>query len=103
MNYGKVEERSSSQSRFPNTARRVATSAILTDILSRSDRAPTSRTVEAAIGATRVNSRHSARALPLHLAVVRRGNQRRTRLNGNVRTVSERGAQRGSTRAHEIQ
>src|SRR5579864_3011431 len=47
MNYGKVEERSSSRSRSPNTARRAATSAILTDILSRSDRAPTSRTADA--------------------------------------------------------
>src|ERR1700722_15354254 len=47
MNYGKVEERSSSRSRSPSTARRAATSAILTDILSRSDRAPTSRTAEA--------------------------------------------------------
>src|ERR1700730_10032944 len=50
MNYGKVEERSSSRSRFPSTARRAATSAILTDILSRSDRAPTSRTAEARPG-----------------------------------------------------
>jgi len=41
MNYGKVEERSSSRSRSPSTARRAATSAILTDILSRSDRAQT--------------------------------------------------------------
>jgi hypothetical protein len=41
MNYGKVEERSSSRSRSPSTARRAATSAILTDILSRLDRAPT--------------------------------------------------------------
>src|SRR4030088_2046418 len=47
MNYGKVEERSSSRSPSPNTARRAATSAILTDILSRSDRAPTSRTADA--------------------------------------------------------
>src|ERR1700684_3707339 len=47
MNYGKVEGRSSSRSRSPSTARRAATSAILTDILSRSDRAPTSRTVDA--------------------------------------------------------
>src|SRR5436190_7838657 len=46
MNYGKVEERTSSRSRSPNTARRAATSAILTDILSRSDRAPTSRTAD---------------------------------------------------------
>ena len=36
-NYGKVEEQSSSRSRSPSTARRAATSAILTDILSRSD------------------------------------------------------------------
>src|SRR5260370_31229761 len=50
MNYGKVEERSSSRSRSPNTARRAATSAILTDILSRSDRAPTSRTADARPG-----------------------------------------------------
>jgi predicted enzyme related to lactoylglutathione lyase len=41
MNYGKVEERSSSRSRSPSTARRAATSAILTHILLRSDRAPT--------------------------------------------------------------
>src|SRR4051812_36265998 len=47
MNYGEVEERSSSQNRSPNTARRAATSAILTDILLRSDRAPTSRTDDA--------------------------------------------------------
>src|SRR5580698_2760291 len=50
MNYGKVEERSSSRSRSPNTARRAATSAILTDILSKSDRAPTSRTADARPG-----------------------------------------------------
>src|SRR5579864_9494465 len=50
MNYGKVEERSSSPSRSPNTARHAATSAILTDILSRSDRAPTSRTADARPG-----------------------------------------------------
>src|SRR5271154_6251000 len=48
MNYGRVEERSSSRSRSPSTARRAATSAILTDILSRSDRAQTSHTVNAA-------------------------------------------------------
>src|ERR1700684_1072713 len=56
MNYGKVEERSSSQSRSPNTARRAATSAILTDILSRSDRAPTSRTADARPGKSILNS-----------------------------------------------
>src|ERR1700730_4227732 len=50
MNYGKVEERNSSRSRSPSTARRAATSAILTDILLRSDRAPTSRTAEARPG-----------------------------------------------------
>ena len=50
MNYGKVEERSSSRSRSPSTARRAATSAILTDILSRSDRALTSRTVDSQPG-----------------------------------------------------
>src|SRR5271157_5989871 len=50
MNYGKVEERSSSRSRSPNTVRRAATSAILTDILSRWDRAPTSRTADARPG-----------------------------------------------------
>src|SRR5580692_11290073 len=47
MNYGKVEEPSSSPSRSPSTARRAATSAILTVILSRSDRAPTSPTANA--------------------------------------------------------
>src|SRR5271170_7372904 len=47
MKYGEVEERISSRSRSPNTARRAATSAILTVILSRSDRAPTLRTVKA--------------------------------------------------------
>src|SRR5271169_6662386 len=47
MNYGKVEEPSSSRSRYPSTARYDATSAILTAILSKSDRAPTSRTVNA--------------------------------------------------------
>src|ERR1700722_18668429 len=50
MNYGKVEERSSSRSRSPNTARRAVTSAILTDILSKSDRAPTSHTADARPG-----------------------------------------------------
>jgi ubiquitin-hydrolase Zn-finger-containing protein len=39
MNYGEVEEPSSSRSRRTSTARRAATSAILTVILSRSDRA----------------------------------------------------------------
>ena len=52
MNYGKVEERSSSRSRSPSTARRAATSAILTDILSRSDRAQTSHTVNARPGSS---------------------------------------------------
>src|ERR1700685_2623525 len=50
MNYGKAEERSSSRRRSPSTARHAATSAILTDILSRSDRAPTSSTVDARPG-----------------------------------------------------
>src|SRR5580698_239546 len=39
MSYGKVEEPSSSRSRGTSTARRSATSAILTATLSRSDRA----------------------------------------------------------------
>jgi hypothetical protein len=39
MSYGEVEEPSSSRSRGTSTARRSATSAILTVILSRSDRA----------------------------------------------------------------
>ena len=43
----KVEEPSSSRSRYPNTARFGATSAILTVILLRSDRAPSSSTVNA--------------------------------------------------------
>jgi len=47
MNYGRVEEPSSSRNRLPSTARFDATSAILTVILSRSDRAPISRTVNA--------------------------------------------------------
>src|SRR5271170_1919172 len=50
MNYGRVEEQSSSRSRSPSTARRAATSAILTDILSRSDRAPILRTVDTRAG-----------------------------------------------------
>src|SRR5450631_696572 len=50
MNCGRVEERSSSRSRSPSTARRAATSAILTDILSKSDRAQTSHTVNARPG-----------------------------------------------------
>src|ERR1017187_3692874 len=50
MNYGKVEEPSSSRSRSPSTARYAATSAILTAISSKSDRAPTSRTVSARPG-----------------------------------------------------
>src|SRR5580700_9549882 len=45
MNYGKVEEPSSSRNRLPSTARFAATSAILTVTLSRSDRAPISSTV----------------------------------------------------------
>src|ERR1700731_4641328 len=44
-NCGKVEEPSSSRNRLPSTARFAATSAILTDTLSRSDRAPSSSTV----------------------------------------------------------
>src|SRR5450755_3382079 len=48
MNYGKVEEASSSRNRYPSTARYAAISAILTVILSKSDRAPSSRTVNAA-------------------------------------------------------
>src|SRR6516164_8400801 len=50
MNYGKVEEPNSSRNRYPSTARRAATSAILTVTLSRSDRAPNSRTVNARPG-----------------------------------------------------
>src|SRR5579863_9327398 len=49
MNYGKVEEPSSSRNRFPSTARFAATSAILMVILSRSDRAPISNTVNAGL------------------------------------------------------
>src|SRR6202158_3318589 len=45
MNCGKVEDPSSSRSQYPSTARFAVTSAILTVILSRSDRAPTLRTV----------------------------------------------------------
>jgi hypothetical protein len=45
--YGKVEARSSSRSRSVSTARFAATSAILTDTSSRSDRAPTSHEVDA--------------------------------------------------------
>src|SRR5271169_3007726 len=47
MNYGKVEEPSSSPSRSPSMARRAATFAILTVTLSRLDRAPLSSTVDA--------------------------------------------------------
>src|SRR5580658_5784585 len=50
MNCGKVEEPSSSPSQYPSTARFAATSAILTVILSRSDRAPSSSTVSARPG-----------------------------------------------------
>ena len=50
MSYGRVEGPSSSRSRFPSTARFAATSAILTDISSRSDRAQTSHTVDALPG-----------------------------------------------------
>src|SRR5215475_5337664 len=50
MNYGKVAERSSSRSRYPNTARFAATSVIPTVILSRSDRVRTLRTVSARYG-----------------------------------------------------
>src|SRR5271157_2647393 len=50
MNCGKVEEPSSSRSQYPSTARYAATSAILTVILSRSDRAPSSSTVSARPG-----------------------------------------------------
>src|ERR1700736_6778608 len=46
MNNGKVEEPSSSRSQYPSTARFAATSAILTVILSRSDRAPSSSTAK---------------------------------------------------------
>ena len=56
MNCGKVEEPSSSRSRYPSTARFAATSAILTVILSRSDRAPTSNTVNARRGQGRLDS-----------------------------------------------
>src|SRR5579872_3178424 len=44
MNYGKVEEPSSSRPRSPSTARYGVTSAILTATSSKSDRAPTSLT-----------------------------------------------------------
>jgi hypothetical protein len=45
-NYEKVEELSSSRNPYPSTARSVATSVILTVTSSKSDRAPTSRTVK---------------------------------------------------------
>ena len=48
--YGRVEERSSSRRQSPSTARSAATSVILTVISSRSDRAPTRRTVDARPG-----------------------------------------------------
>src|ERR1700685_4352031 len=69
MNYGKVEERSSSRSRSPSTARRAATSAILTDILSRSDRAPTSRTVDARPAKAFSQSRASCHPLVSYIEV----------------------------------
>src|SRR4051794_449406 len=47
MNYGKVGEPSSSRSRCLSTERRAATSATLTVILSRSDRALNSNSVKA--------------------------------------------------------
>src|SRR6202451_2406193 len=50
MNCGRVEEPSSSRSQYPSTARFAATSAILTVILSRSDRAQPSSTVSARLG-----------------------------------------------------
>src|ERR1700722_7175652 len=50
MNYGKVEERSSSRRRSLSTARFAATSAIPTAISSRSARAQTSHTVDARPG-----------------------------------------------------
>src|SRR5580704_11384364 len=53
MNHGRVEERSSSRSRSPSTVRFAATSAILTDTLSRSDKALTSRTVDSRPGKKR--------------------------------------------------
>src|SRR5580692_13057157 len=58
MNYGKVEEPSSSRSRRKSTARFAATSAILTVTLSRSDRVPPSRKADigAVAGASRWTS-----------------------------------------------
>src|SRR5579862_6408565 len=50
MNYGKVEEPSSSRSRRKSTARFAATFAILTVTLSRSDRALISRQADARPG-----------------------------------------------------
>src|ERR1700730_3369603 len=50
MNYGKVEEPSSSRSQYLSTARFAATSAILTATLSRSDRALPSPTVNTRAG-----------------------------------------------------
>src|SRR5271163_1017224 len=50
INCGKVEEPSSSLRQYPSTARFAATSAILTVILSRWDRAPTLSTVSARPG-----------------------------------------------------
>src|SRR6202051_4971796 len=50
MSYGRVEERSSSRRQSPSTARSAATSMILTVISSRSDKAPTRRTVDARPG-----------------------------------------------------
>src|ERR1700722_1309591 len=60
MNYGKVEELSLSRSRWSSTAKSAATSAILTVILSKSDRAPTSRTGNARLGWDRRHPRAQA-------------------------------------------
>jgi hypothetical protein len=58
--------RSFLRSRSPNTARRAATSAILTDISSRSDRAPTSRTADVRTQSERIGVT-SQNAAKIHL------------------------------------
>src|ERR1700692_3782435 len=79
INYGKVEEPSSSPSRSPSTARRAATSAILTVILSRSDRAPTLRTVNARPG---WDADLNAYGCPLSASPLARTIQRRSAAQG---------------------
>ena len=84
MNCGKVEEPSSSRRRSPSTARYAVTSAILTAISSKSDRAPTSLTVNARLTLARTGTDLNACGTPLRAIPLARTIQHRSAAVGRA-------------------